>query len=78
MPLETTRKSVKELLSTHPIRAKATGWFFRLEDSPTGVWSIDGTDPWGRSVTLTGNDKDDVLARAEANAQRINDGLNIS
>ncbi len=76
MPLETTRKSVKELLVTHPIRGKTTGWFFRLEDSPNGIWSIDGTDPWGRTVRLSGTDQDDVLARAEANARRINDGLN--
>ena len=75
LPLETTRKAVKELLITHPIRGKTTGWFFRFEDLPNGVWSIDGTDPWGRTVRLSGTNQDDVLTRAEANAQRINDGL---
>ncbi|MDH3747712.1 MAG: hypothetical protein OER97_05855 [Gammaproteobacteria bacterium] len=78
MAQEVSRKPDEELLKTYPIRGKTTGWFFRLEETSAGAWSIYGTDPWGRTISLSGTDQDDLLMRAEADAQRIKDDVNAT
>ena len=75
MSQEIPRRTDEELLVTHPIRGKAANWFFRLEEVSAGVWQVNGTDRWGRTVSITGYEENDLLARAESKAQQINADL---
>lgn len=69
------RRTEADLLETHPLRGKASGWFFRVWEASPAHWKVEGVDAWGRSVTLEGADADDLLARAELEAQRISESL---
>jgi len=75
---EIKRNSDEELLVTHPIRGKVSGWFFRLEEVSAGAWQVEGTDRWGRMISIGGSDEQELLTRAEAKAKQINDNLDAT
>ena len=55
------------------IRSSVLGWFFRLEELPTGFWRAKGRDEHGNTVNLIGSDPDRVMSIAEGAAREISE-----
>jgi len=55
-----------------PIKGKVPGWSFRKKEILNGAWEVEGTDQWGRRVSRTGDDPDQLLAKCELAAEDIN------
>ena len=60
---------------TYRIRSSVLGWFFRLEELPTGFWRAKGRDVHGNTVNLIGSDPSRVLSIAEGAAREISEVL---
>ena len=58
---------------TYRIRSSVFGWFFRLEELPTGFWRAKGRDIRGNTVNLIGSDPGRVLSIAEGAAREISE-----
>ena len=58
---------------TYRIRSSVLGWFFRLEELPTGFWRAKGRDVYGNKVNLIGKDPGRVLSIAEGAAREISE-----
>jgi hypothetical protein len=55
-----------------PIKGKVTGWYLRQDEISKGAWEVEGMDHWGRRVSRTGDDPDQLLIECEVAAQDIN------
>ncbi len=62
-----------EILKEFPIRGEVPGWYYRITERNAGAFQLEGTDAWGRTVTLSGTDPDALRERAEQQAARISD-----
>ena len=60
---------------SYRIRNSVFGWFFRLEELPTGYWQIKGRDGYGHTVSLVGRNRDWILQIAEEAARGISEGV---
>ena len=69
-PLE--KQTEADLMARYPRKGKTSGWYFRIDEVSNGVWQVQGSDQWGRSVSHTGSDPDVVLAECERDAAEIN------
>ena len=58
----------REIRQSYPVRGKARGWFFRVEELPTGYWQAKGRDRHGQTVSCVGINPEDVLESAETEA----------
>ncbi len=58
---------------TYQVRSSVPGWFFRLEELPTGFWRAKGRDVHGNTVNLIGSDPDRTLSIAEGAAREISE-----
>ena len=59
----------REIRNSYPVRGRTTGWFFRVEELPTGYWQVKGRDRHGHTVLCVGVDPEAVLATAETQAE---------
>lgn len=59
------RSSEETILTTHPMRSRIEGWFFRLTEVSEGHFVVDGTDLWGRTISTNGWDVDTMIAECE-------------
>jgi len=62
-----------QIRQSYPIRSRVGGWYFRVEELPTGYWQVKGRDLHGHSVIRVGDNPDDVLHIAEDAAIEIRD-----
>jgi hypothetical protein len=53
----------------YPLAHLLPGWFFRLEEQSAGHYVAEGTDLWGRLVSVSGGEE--ALTRAVEAAQDI-------
>ncbi len=60
---------------TYRIRSSVLGWFFRLEELPTGFWRAKGRDVYGNTVNLIGSDPGQVLSIAESAAREMSEAM---
>ncbi|MDJ0793329.1 MAG: hypothetical protein QNI98_03720 [Woeseiaceae bacterium] len=60
---------------TYRLRSSVLGWFFRLEELPTGFWRAKGRDLHGNTVNLIGSDPSTVLSIAEGAAREISEAV---
>jgi hypothetical protein len=72
------RRSEEDLLKTHEIRGKVSGWFFRVQEKSPCHWEVEGLDEWGRRVVVEGSGPDKLLSETESMAQRVLDDQNAS
>jgi len=68
MDFITTRHPDRDIKQSFPIRSRVRGWFFRVDELPTGYWQVKGRDRFGHTISLVGDSADDVLASAESQA----------
>ena len=57
-----------DIRQSFPVRGRVRGWFFRVEELPTGHWQVKGRDGHGQTVTCLGTNPEDVLRDAESEA----------
>ena len=60
-----------DIRQSYPIRSRIYGWFFRMEELPTGYWQVKGRDRHGHTLTQVGDDPEQLLAAAEAAASDL-------
>lgn len=58
----------RKLRRTHPIQDRVAGWFFRVDEISAGVYLAEGRDLYGRMVSRTGVDPDQLLEQCVADA----------
>lgn len=63
------KRTEAEVHQRYPLADRLPGWFFRVEESSPGHFVAEGTDLWGRVVSISGGD--DALARAVEAARGI-------
>jgi len=59
----------RQIRQSFPIRSRIHGWFFRVDELPTGYWQVKGRDRFGHTISCVGESPDDVLATAETEAR---------
>lgn len=57
-----------------PVRGRVRGWFFRVEELPSGYWQVKGRDRHGHTVSVVGEGPEETLASAESEAQVLSSG----
>ena len=72
MKAEIEKLSENEILESYPIKGKTDGWFYRTIETSNNAWLIEGSDVWGRKITLQGGDPEALLIEAEKQAVDIN------
>jgi hypothetical protein len=55
----------------YPIADLVDGWFFRAEEVSAGVYAVEGTDLWGRTVARKGANLDELLTDCANDARGI-------
>ena len=59
MDFITTRHPDRDIKQSFPIRSQVRGWFFRVDELPTGYWQVKGRDQASElkpMVSLLGDD----------------------
>ena len=77
MKQRVTKLNAEAVRSRYPIADACDGWFFRLEETSNGAWTIEGIDLWGRTVSRSASDPDAGLAQCVDDACRVNRGTGI-
>jgi len=75
MKLTIQKLKVEAVQRDFPITNRVPGWYFRLFEQSAGVWRVDGTDLWGRTVNDVGTDENHVLDSCIEMAGDINKQL---
>ena len=63
--------SERERRRTHPIDGGIAGWFFRVTEVSAGVYLAEGVDLYGRKVSRTGANPDEILEQCVADAASL-------
>lgn len=69
------RRPHHDIRQSFPVRGRVRGWFYRLEELPTGLWQVRGRDRFGQTVNVVGSTPEDVLKMAEDEAMMLSGGL---
>ena len=64
----------RQIRQSYPVRGRVRGWFFRVEELPTGYWQVRGRDRFGQTVNCLGSNPEDVLNDAESEAMFLSSG----
>ena len=64
----------RQVRQSFPVRGRVRGWFFRVEELPTGYWQVRGRDQHGQTVRCIGTSPEDVLKDAESEAMLLSNG----
>jgi hypothetical protein len=66
----------RQIRQSFPVRGRVRGWFFRVEELPTGHWQVRGRDQHGKTVSCIGTSPEQGLNDAESEAMLLsNAGL---
>jgi hypothetical protein len=49
------------MLADYPLEARLPNWFFRIIETSNNAWLVEGCDLWGRKVSRSGGDPDQLL-----------------
>ncbi len=71
MKKEVHKLSESDLLKLYPIKGETNGWFYRTVETSNNAWMVEGSDAWGRKISLRGNDPQELLKEAEIEAKQI-------
>jgi hypothetical protein len=64
----------RQIRQSFPVRGRTRGWFFRVEELPTGHWQVRGRDQHGKTVSCIGSSPEQVLNDAESEALLLSSG----
>ena len=63
------RSDPEDVRRRYPLADLLPGWFFRFDEESPGHYLAEGTDLWGRLVSVSGGE--DAIDRAVAAAQEV-------
>lgn len=66
-----TKKDEAAVVKDFPIAGLVPGWYFRLKEVSAGVYTAEGADLWGRSVSKSGTDEQALLTDCAEMARNI-------
>lgn len=72
MKSEVKKLSENEMLESYPIKGRTDGWFYRTTETSNNAWLVEGSDVWGRKITIRGDDPESLLLEVESQATSIN------
>ena len=75
MKRKISAKSEAEILREFPISDRLSGWYFRVREVSAGAYLAEGSDLYGRRVSHTGSDPDELVERCVADARSIQSQL---
>ncbi len=58
-------------LKEYPIADLLEGWFFRVREVSYGVYRVEGTDRWGRTVSRIGEKPKELISACVNDARAI-------
>ena len=61
----------QRIQQSFPVRGRVRGWFFHVEELPSGHWQVRGRDRHGQTVRVVGDGPEEALASAESEAQML-------
>ena len=73
MRVPVDKKSSESLIASYQIAHNDIGWYFRVSEVSAGCWRVEGSDAWGRLISINGVDPDQLLQAAIANAKEMHD-----
>ena len=68
---EIRARSRADMVSEYPIEGELTDWYFRIAETSNNAWLVEGCDIWGRKVSRTGADPDELLVACVRDAKQI-------
>ncbi len=71
MKRKVSPKPESEVERDFPISDRLQGWFFRVRETSASAFCAEGTDLYGRQVSRSGVDPDDLLEQCVADARSI-------
>jgi hypothetical protein len=78
MKKEIYKKPEEVIRRTFPIKAKTSGWYFRIKEISNNAWEVEGTDQWGRLISRQGSDPEQLMAQCEVEAEKINEKTKVT
>ncbi|MFZ5841260.1 MAG: hypothetical protein ACOY3E_00040 [Pseudomonadota bacterium] len=60
-----------EIKKSYPLSGLVDGWYFKLNEQSAGVYTVEGSDLWGRKVSHTGTNEKELFSMAIKSAQAI-------
>ena len=61
-------KSKEEMLADFPVDGKRPNWYFRMTETSSNAWLVEGCDVWGRKVSRSGGDPEALLEECLSDA----------
>ena len=71
MKTEIHKTPETEILKSYPIKGKTSGWYYRTTETSNNAWLIEGSDLWGRKISIQGSDLDALIIEAEKQTLEI-------
>ena len=68
------RRDRAHLARDYPMAGGMEGWVVRRRETSSGAYPVEGTDPWGRTVSRQGGDPGELLSQCVADAKRTSAG----
>ena len=59
------------MVKDYPIENRLANWYFRITEASNGAWLVEGCDIWGRKVSRTGSDPEQLLSACVDDAAEI-------
>lgn len=66
-----TKISEEEIIKNYPLKSRVTGWFFKQIETSNNAWTVEGMDQWGRKVSRSGGDPEELFIQCEQDAEAI-------
>lgn len=64
-------RTPQEMLADYPVEGRLPNWFFRIIETSNNAWLVEGCDLWGRKVSRSGGDPDQLLDACISDAKAI-------
>ena len=68
---EILARTPEELRKDYPIGGKLPNWYFRARETSNKAWTVEGCDIWGRKVSRSGGDPDELIEVCVNDARAI-------
>lgn len=63
------------MIESYPIDGKLPDWYFRIIETSNDAWRVEGCDIWGRQVSRSGADPEELLSQCVRDAAEIADEI---
>jgi len=71
MKAKIQRQSREELVAKFPLDDLVAGWYFKCDEVSVGHYVAEGVDGWGRRVSRSGSEPEQLLKECAEDARQI-------